>query len=552
MGILSALLGFFCFCSMASANVDWSEAYENPPGGRANPYTLESNILDETIKKGKIHTQRYPVSVTGVLLPEAPIKRVLNDESNNPIKLLFNQIFRNVIGVNDFNGLFKWVGLLEYPDEESGHPDYEIPYPDGHRPEYLLGYSQIVKDETNLLTMSCATCHSGQLFGQTILGMTKRFPRANSFFIRGKRASRFYNRFLFRSYSKATEDEIFYLERSLNNLGSVGLKMPLTLGLDTSLAQVALSLNRRNDDEWATKSNYFERRPRPDLLDDQPGDSKPAVWWNLKYKDRWLSDGSVVSGNPIVTNLLWNELGRGSDLVELQDWISENESTIKELTTSVFSTKSPRIEDFFDANKIPKESALKGEVLFKNTCTKCHGSYVKNWSLEEYQNSDWSMQIKTHRVDYLKKAKVKDVGTDPYRYLSMKSLEKLNKLKISKDFGVLVEAQKGYVPPPLVGIWARWPYFHNNSVPSLCDIFTHQDERPVTYYAGEPIDKEKDFDFECNGYPKTPPQSWRKNEYLYDTRIKGMANTGHDFTKDGLEIFSSEDKKNLIHFLQTL
>jgi len=47
-------------------------------------------------------------------------------------------------------------------------------------------------------------------------------------------------------------------------------------------------------------------------------DSKPAVWWGLKYKNRWLSDGSVVSGNPIFTNIIWNELVTLNDLTDLK------------------------------------------------------------------------------------------------------------------------------------------------------------------------------------------------------------------------------------------
>jgi len=552
---LCSILASFCLCFLyvfVSHAADWSEGYENPPGGRPNPHQLSSSDFKSRVFEGKIHAQRYPVSTTGVLLPEEPIKRILNNNDGNPIKLIFNQIFKAFVGVDDFNDLFRWLGLLEYPDEVNGLEQFVLPYPDGEKPDYLLGYSQIIENETKLLTMSCATCHSGQLFGQTVLGMSKRFPRANEFFIRGVSASKLYNRFIFKSYSKATDFEMFHLERSLNNLEAVGLKSPLTLGLDTSLAQVALSLNKREDTEWAEKSSYYERWPRPDVLDHQPGDSKPAVWWNLKYKDRWLSDGSVISGNPIVTNLLWNEVGRGSDLKEFYDWLQDNSRIIEELTSAVFSIEAPRLEDFFDSSRIPKESALKGEVLFNKTCTKCHGSHIKNWSLEEFKNSNWSTQIKTHRVDYPKKAKVKDVGTDPYRYMSMKSLEQLNKLRISKDFNVVIQAQEGYVPPPLVGIWARWPYFHNNSVPSLCAIFTPQDKRPKRYYSGSPLDKERHFDFECNGYPTEAPREWRTSEHLYDTRREGMANTGHDFVKDGEEMFTQEQKRNLIHFLQTL
>ena len=113
------------------------------------------------------------------------------------------------------------------------------------------------------------------------------------------------------------------------------------------------------------------------------------------------------------------------------------------------------------------------------------------------------------------------------------------------------------MPPPLVGIWARWPYFHNNSIPNLCALLTPGERRPQKYYSGPANNPATDFSFECNGYPtgERTPLAWRKKAFLYDTSKKGMSNLGHDeriLIKNGQEVFSIEDKRNLIKFLQTL
>ena len=50
---------------------------------------------------------------------------------------------------------------------------------------------------------------------------------------------------------------------------------------------------------------------------------------------RWLLDGSVVSGNPVYTNLIWNEIGRGTDLKELEAWLDKNQKTVDEITAAV-------------------------------------------------------------------------------------------------------------------------------------------------------------------------------------------------------------------------
>jgi cytochrome c553 len=529
---------------------------ESVPTPRPNPYNLEPVALITSIRKGQVHAQKYPIEISGVLLPEKPFRDILDNTSWNPIKGLFNEIFKEFAGFKSFNGLFEWVGLIEYP-LPTDKQQFQIALPDEKRPEYLLGYSEILVGKTKAFTMSCAACHSDKLFGQTILGMSKRFPRANDFFIKGRNAFQHFDPLLFSMYTGATSEEMNLLERSIANLQAVGLKHPQHLGLDTSLAQVALSLNRREPNAWADKSSHYERYPRTDILDTEPADSKPAVWWNVKYKNRWLSDGSVISGNPIYTNLLWNEIGRGSDLRELSEWLDSNPKVIQELTTAVFSTEAPRIEDFFPAERINKASAMRGEQIFNVSCARCHGRYEKNWSREEFQNAQWELQIKTFRVQYAEKTFVVDVGTDPYRREGMKSLEPLNNLEISQRNGIVIQPQQGYVPPPLVGIWARWPYLHNNSIPNLCILLTPTNQRPSKYYAGDPIDKDKHFDFECNGYPieeKTPTE-WMDLEHKYTTQYAGTSNSGHDqgiFLKDDKELLSPENIKDLIQFLQTL
>src|SRR5690606_37539105 len=152
---------------------------------------------------------------------------------------------------------------------------------------------------------------------------------------------------------------------------------------DTSLSQVALSLAKRNKDAYATFNPLLERFPRKERLSHFVADSKPAVWWDLKYKTRWLSDGSVVSGNPVYTNFLWNEIGRGTDLKELDRWLDANPDVIKELTTAVFSTDAPRITDFFPVERIRIDRAQAGQRHFEKTCAGCHGTYVKKWELPD-------------------------------------------------------------------------------------------------------------------------------------------------------------------------
>ncbi|WP_374029442.1 hypothetical protein [Bdellovibrio bacteriovorus] len=547
----------FASLSHAFSEPDWSEGAVVPATGRENIYQWSDEDFVQFKNQGKIHTQIYPVSVTGMLPPYAPVQRLIEEDPKNPFKKWLQKILNGVSGYKSFDDVLRTLGLHKYP-KATDEGVYAVPYPNNIRPDERMGFGLIERNGAEGFTFSCAACHSSNLFGKTVLGMTNRFPRANEFFIKAKQAMTVIDPHIFGAYTGATKAEVDLLSQSKDRLRFVSLKAPIALGLDTSLAQVSLSLNRRAKDAYASYSEWHARFPRRDaLLDDHPADSKPAVWWNLKYKNRWLSDGSVLSGNPIFTNLIWNEIGRGADLHELEQWLAENDQVIKELTTAVFSSQAPHITDFFPASKIDLGRAKLGEQVFKNNCAKCHGHYDKAWSVAGSESLPLKEQLKTVQVRYKEKTPVVDVGTDPYRRLGMKSLEQLNDLEISKKNGIVIKAQPGYVPPPLVGIWARWPYFHNNSIPNLCALLTPSAKRPKAYYSGEALNPMTDFDFACNGYPVgvMTPKAWRTREHLYDTTKKGMSNVGHDdriFIKDGKEILSAEDKQNLIIFLQTL
>jgi hypothetical protein len=323
-----------------------------------------------------------------------------------------------------------------------------------------------------------------------------------------------------------------------SRIRAVGVRAPQVLGLDTSLAQVALSLAHRSQDGYASFSQEFEDHPREEVLETFAADSKPAVWWDVKYKNRWLADGSVVSGNPIYTNLLWNEIGRGGDLKQIEEWLEKNPDVIEELATAVFSSEAPKITDFFEKPRLQKRFDLvrlkRGQKTFTQYCARCHGTYDKGWDLPPSANSaplSFVDQLATVQVHYHDQTPVIDVGTDPSRHEGMKSLERgLNPLLISQQNSIVIKSQTGYVPPPLVGIWARWPYFHNNSIPSLCAVLTRHEKRPTSYYAAEANDPDQDFDLNCNGYPserKLSPQ-WLGQEYFYDTTRPAMSNSGHD------------------------
>mgnify|MGYP003640388425 CR=1 FL=1 len=537
---------------------DWSTSATLPESGhRSNIYEVPASELTALKERGYLHAFRYPVSVTGLYIPYRPLARFMEANERNPLRRFLVNLAGERVPFSNIDEMYDWLGLTDFPQEDA-QGIFKLPYPNGKRPNYPMGASFIETKDGLGLTFSCAACHSMDFFGQPVMGLTNKRPRANEMFRLAQKYIPKIPSSVFLLGTGASFGEAAMFSRTKKNLGAVGAIAPQTLGLDTSLAQVALSLVRRNDDDYATKNRDYEKHPRHNELAHMVADSKPAVWWNVKYKTRWLSDGSIISGNPIFTNFLWNEIGRGTDLEELEDWMKNNQPAIKELTASVFATEAPTWGDIFPLGRIDLTAAKRGATVFEQTCQKCHGEYQKNWDLPDAAAQPVAWQIKTAQVKYHDQTPIKNVGTDPQRFEGMVHFaEGLNKLAISKMMKTVVEPQEGYVPPPLVGVFMRYPYFHNNAIPNLCALLTPPDQRPKKFWQGPANDMATDFDFDCVGYPTgdAVPEHFKNDDAVVDTTKPGQRATGHYkmlLNEDGSEKWSASDKRDLIEFLKTL
>jgi cytochrome c553 len=226
---------------------------------------------------------------------------------------------------------------------------------------------------------------------------------------------------------------------------------------------------------------------------------------------------------------------------------------------AILGMQSPRWTDFFAAESIDLDLAKRGEQIFSQRCADCHGRYEKGWSQPQAEQLSRADQLSTTLVVPLAETKAVDVGTDPNRAEIMKHLvPQLSRLDIFRNNGFEFEAHPGaYVPPPLVGIWARWPYMHNNSIPNLDELLKPAAERVSSYYVGTSNDIRRDYDAQAVGFPvgvKTPPE-WRWPGRLFDSRRPGLSNRGHDegiFATGGKSDLTSDDRAALIEFLKTL
>src|SRR5690606_36520917 len=138
--------------------------------------------------EGKKHALNYPVEKTGILLPYHSIKRFLNGDLKNPLKVFITQLVGGLSPFSSFDEMEEWLGLIPYPSVSipDAYGPYLIPGPQNpHR----MGLTLTQADNgARAFTISCAQCHTSHLFGTPIFGMSNRFPRANDFFQKGLKA----------------------------------------------------------------------------------------------------------------------------------------------------------------------------------------------------------------------------------------------------------------------------------------------------------------------------------------------------------------------------
>jgi cytochrome c peroxidase len=107
----------------------------------------------------------------------------------------------------------------------------------------------------------------------------------------------------------------------------------------------------------------------------------------------------------------------------------------------------------------------------------------------------------------------------------------------------------GYVAPPLDGIWASAPYFHNGSVPTLWHLL-HSDQRPVVWKRTEDGYDQNKVGLEIETFDKIPANvkaNTHRRRY-FDTKLPGKSAAGHTFPN----VLDEDQKRDLLEYLKTL
>lgn len=367
---------------------------------------------------------------------------------------------------------------------------HPAPYENGRLPMGL-------REATGLLgkgiTSDCLMCHASSILGKSYIGM-----------------------------GNASLDVQAFFEDFNRTLGSGKLPFTFSNARGTSeAASMAVYLLSYREPNLDLRLKRHDFDLRDDLVEDVP------AWWLLKKKKTMYYTGTSHARS--VRSIMQFMLLPTNGL----ETFTKEESTFADIQAYLLTLEAPKYPFAID-----KEVAARGEKIFEETCAKCHGTYGPKWT---YPNKIVAIDV---------------IGTDRNRFdgLSRKVGEFYNKSWFGqeKDVGQVV-APKGYQAPPLDGIWATAPYFHNGSAPTLAHVINSK-ARPKIFTRSFKTDEDS-YDKVNVGWkvqvlekgpdPSLPAYERRK---VYDTTQPGRSNGGHTFG-DGL---SDEERRAVIEYLKTL
>lgn len=186
--------------------------------------------------------------------------------------------------------------------------------------------------------------------------------------------------------------------------------------------------------------------------------------------------------------------------------------------------------------QIDMDLAAKGKPLYDEYCAACHGTGTE-------KGYDYS----TIRHPYLGQVvDLAEIGTDPGRWASYTQGFAANQNTLYAGYPWQFKHFKktsGYANHPLDGIWARSPYLHNGSVPTLRDLLEPAAKRPKIWFRGG-----RQLDLARVGYRSDANSG---GTFKYDTSVLGNHNTGHEGPGYGTYL-PAADKDAIVEYMKTL
>ncbi len=245
-------------------------------------------------------------------------------------------------------------------------------------------------------------------------------------------------------------------------------------------------------------------------------------WWHYKNKTKIYCD---AFGSKSHRTIMPFTMSPGITGEQIRSW----EGQFVHIKAYIESVQPPRYPF-----KVDEKLAAKGREHFEMTCARCHGTYGEK---RNYPN---------------KVIPIDQIGTDRVRFDALPPLALAggNRLWFSNFGKDPIDPKKtGYIAQPLDGIWAKAPYFHNGSVPTIQGVF-NPSQRPKIWKRDENGYDQKKMGLAVETVDAIPEglSSTERRAY-YDTTASSHGNGGHLFPDQEL---NAEEKIAVMEYLKTL
>jgi mono/diheme cytochrome c family protein len=360
-----------------------------------------------------------------------------------------------------------------------------------------LGYTD---DGRGNLVTNCFSCHGGKVAGRAIPGLANAHQDLMALV----------NDLVALRAADRGDPRPAELEN-----GPLGFPLNYTRG-HSNATMFSLALGSMRDRDI---NAIFPPRPTGPLTHN---DMDAPAWWQFKKKEKIYCDAFAPPSTRTLMQFTMSPFLSGE---AIRSWEPDFE-IVREYIASIEPPKYPFAID--------RKMAARGEKVFNLTCARCHGTYGPDG---EYP----------HKV-----IPIGEIGTDRTRLgaIPRASRETYNQSWFAYYGERPVDLEsKGYLAPPLEGVWATAPYLHNGSVPTLHHLF-NPDERPTVWKRDEEgYDKER-VGLVFEAFDRVPEGlTLRERRMHYDTTAPSRSAAGHLFPH--LEL-KAEEKRWVLEYLKTL
>lgn len=410
-------------------------------------------------------------------------------------------------------GIDVFADAIKLAERERGNA--ELPYD--------LSYAT-APSGVEVLTTNCLLCHASKLGDSLIIGLgNPNVDFASEGNTLGLPSA------MFEALAGALpDDEQAELDRfSRVAVAASDVTRTDTIGMNPADAMFGVLAAHRDalSLEWQDEAD-----PAAQLDDELSVFTDVPAWWNMHRRDRMFYSGYGRRDHArIMMSAALLCLKDAEEAEAIDAYFPDVEAFIESL-------RAPSYEEV-SGLAIDDAKAERGREVFLATCTRCHGDAEND-------------------VDPRPSVSIAEVGTDP-EYAITSSSEGTGAIAYYFEFfnrswygthgaaGQLERAEEPvYSPPPLDGVWATAPYFHNGSVPTL-EAVLDPSLRPAIFRRSF---VPEDYDFERLGWPFEEVDEKGDDIGVYDTTRPIYGNGGHTFAA----ALSEDERRDLLEYLKTL